>query len=359
MIKNIKLQNFRNYTDLDLDLSKGNIFIGENGQGKTNILEAIYLLSTTRSFRTKDNFLIKNKEGFFTVLGRFEDDDIRVVVENSPLGVKKTFQKKGVKVRLKDVIGDFLAIIFSPEEVSFFTDSPGERRRHFDLLLSQSSKEYLHELSEYKKAMTQRNALLKAIRERRSKVEELSFWNEAILKSGMKLIEKRQQLKEYLNENIQKSYKLLTEKQEEIKVDYKSAALTRDEFERKLKEEEFKDIILGATTVGPHRDDFVFLVAGQEAANYCSRGEFRALILALKFCEGNYLEQSLKRKVTYLLDDVFSELDEKRRDLLYSILKDNQFIITTTDRDHIGEDLLGISKVFTVGSGKVSKITNN
>lgn len=355
MLKKIILQNFRNYDYLELNLSRGNIFIGDNAQGKTNLLEAVNFLSNTKSFRTsKDQNAIKEGESFFSILGSLDSGiEIKIISEKVFENIRKTVKRKDIKVSLKSIIGEFISVIFSPEDISFFTDSSQKRRRYLDIVLCQVDKIYLENLIKYKKTLEQRNAFLKALKEGRGNIQELRVWDESLAEYGIYLIEKRDELITFINQNISYFYSKLSLKDELVEIKYISNVISKNIFLENL---EFKlnyDISSGVTSIGPHRDDIIFLKDGKEINIFSSRGELRSVILALKFCEGKYFEEIKEEKATYLLDDVFSELDKTRRNCLFSLLKENQFLITTTDIDHIGKNLLDISEVYIVENGRI------
>jgi len=354
MLKSIRLQNFRNYEKLELELSEGNIFIGKNAQGKTNILEAIYLLSNTKSFRSKDSALIKKEQGFFTVAGIFDEgEDLRIVFEEADGSFRKTYQKKGVKVSGKEILGEFVSIIFSPDDVSFFRDSPGARRRYLDQVLCKVNRTYLEELIKFKKLLEQRNALLKRIKEKNIQKEELYIWDDQLVETASRLVVEREKYLGWVNKEINEIYEKLTGERTKIKATLKTEAKSGDEYKKLLIKNEMADIRAGFTTCGPHRDDILFEKEGFEIASFSSRGECRTVVLAFKFCEGKYFKEKIKKQVTYLLDDVFSELDEERREKLFSMIGDSPFVITTTDRDHVSEEYFQNAKLFIVEEGRV------
>lgn len=357
ILKTIKLKNFRNWDFLTLELNTENILIGGNAQGKTNILEAISLVSTTKSFRAKDIDLVQEKKDFFALEGDFgENKKIRLVVEKNGELSKKTIQRNGKKVKAREILGDFITVLFLPQDVSFFTDSPEVRRKYLDSTLCQADKEYLDNLSSYKKVLEQRNSLLKRIKDNLAAKEDLVVWDEKLILLGIKIIQKRKEYLEISSRYLSEIHPRLMGENENIEIFYQSKAENKDSFARRLNERQDLDIILGATSTGPHRDDVLFSKGGSPVASFSSRGENRILVLGLKLAEGRYFKEKIGKEVTFLFDDVFSELDKKRRDLLLMMVKGNPFVITTTDYDYISKEHLLNPKVLEIKDQKVEEL---
>lgn len=356
-LKHLELQNFRNYKKLILDFGKRTIFFGKNAQGKTNILEAIYLLCTLKSFRSKDMSLISENEIFTSIEGE-TDKKIKVVIQNIDGDVKKTALKNGVKIKGSQFLKSFLAVIFSPEDVELIKASPAIRRRHLDILLCKLDPRYTEALIDFKKTLLQRNALLKNIKLNKSKESDLEVWDKGFLDLGSFIINKRKEFIELINKNIDPFYKKISGTAELVRISYISN-YDVESLEEALKRAKRFDIICGTTSVGPHRDDIRFRKEEKDIREFGSRGEFRTIILALKLCEGDIFEKKLKKEVTYLLDDVFSELDSERRKALLEIIEGKQTVITATELDHIAKEFLKRSEVYEVVDGGIAKKSQN
>jgi len=350
MLKKLKLTNFRNHKSLEIELKKTNVILGPNGVGKSNILEAVSLLSFCRSYR-EDN---KNN------LINWGEDYSRVVADEYELAIsvrpKRQFLLKfrGISYKKADFIGLFLAVVFSPETLSIVTDGPKERRRFLDIMISETNPDYLRGLIEYEKVRKQRNGLLEMIRSGRASDKELVFWDKELTKYGQAIVETRGVVVKKINDRLSQIYQKISGGKEEVSVEYKTN--TGEDFLANLAKNRTTEIALGRTMYGPHRDDLLFKLNGKEAINFASRGELRSIILALKFFELDFLSDyaaSAKKDIQIegpllLLDDVFSEFDEKRRSHLFGLIERYQTIITTTDEEYLSEAVLGDCNVINL-----------
>ncbi len=349
-LKKLQLENFRNYPVYKQKFnSKKNItiFIGENGAGKTNLLEAIYVLSIGKSFRTNTKEeLISWEKDFFRCSGeiQIENDDISLEVFSSPN--KKNFKKNGVNLINNQYIGEFLTVLFHPEDLNILYLAPSLRRKYLDILLSQTDKKYLEALINYKKILKQRNALLSNMQNQFFKQEksfdefnkDLEVWNQNLVDYGDFLIKKRLNFIEFAGKILTNLYNSISDNKNNISVKYKSTVsgdYDKNLFYKELNNKNKRDIIYGATTIGPHRDDLLFFIDEKEFSSTASRGEFRTLLIALKLAEIEFIQEKTGEKPVLLLDDVFSELDIKRQNKLISILESYQTIITATDLEKI------------------------
>lgn len=345
----LQLENFRNYNRYTYKFSRKKNFtvlVGPNGKGKTNFLEAIYTLSLGKSFRTllQDNLIEWNMDYMRCqgkVLADNEETDLEVFYTNYPYK-KKNFKKNDVSLKNSEYLGNLLTVLFHPEDLNMLYLSPSLRRKYMNILLCQTDKKYLDALSKYKKTLKQRNALLTEIRETRFKgkdttklEEDLDAWDTEIIQFGTYIIEKRTELVEFLNKNLQRIYQSISGNKESVETKYKNN--TKDNYEETLKLRRGNDIRNAKTSIGPHRDDLTFTISNKEISKSASRGEFRSLLLAIKLAEIKYIKQKTKRNPVLLLDDVFSELDRKRQTHLLSSIKNCQTIITTTDTGNLGE----------------------
>lgn len=339
----LQLENFRSYSqhthifDPERNVT---ILVGENGRGKTNFLEAIYLLSLGKSFRVnlhddmvewEKPYLRCNAE----VSTRDDEAELEVFYSSSPTR-RKNFKKNGVNLRHSDYFGSLPTVLFHPEDLNMLYLSPILRRQYMDVLLSQTNREYLQSLSKYKQVLKQRNALLHQIRDARFKgqdvavlLADLDAWDHEIALYGQIIIAHRSAFIEFLEKELSGIYREISGGKEHTVAIYQSKVL--DHYLERLTERRDVDILQAKTTRGPHRDDIIFSIDGKEIGSAASRGEFRTLLLAIKLAEIDYIRKHRKLNPVLLLDDVFSELDPGRQAHLLEAIKDCQTIITTTE----------------------------
>lgn len=334
-----------------------NIFYGDNAQGKTNILEAVYLSGTTKSHRgTKDKDMIQfgaNESHIETIV---EKNGIRYQIDmhlkkNSPKGI--AINKIPIR-KASELFGIINIVFFSPEDLNIIKNGPGERRRFIDLELSQLDKVYLNNLSNYNRIINQRNHLLKEIDYNKGALETLDIWDMQLIQYGNKIIERRQKFIEEINKIISNIHKKLTGNREDIKIVYEpsNGALS---FEQALLKNKEKDLRIKSTSVGPHRDDIAFLVSDIDIRKYGSQGQQRTAALSLKLSEIELVKQSIHDTPVLLLDDVLSELDKHRQNYLLDSIHDIQTLITCTGVDEFVNHRFSINKVFHVQNGQVTK----
>lgn len=334
-----------------------NIFYGDNAQGKTNILEAVYLSGTTKSHRgTKDKDMIQfgaNESHIETIV---EKNGIKYQIDmhlkkNSPKGI--AINKIPIR-KASELFGIINIVFFSPEDLNIIKNGPGERRRFIDLELSQLDKVYLNNLSNYNCIVNQRNHLLKEIDYNKGALETLDIWDIQLIQYGNKIIERRQKFIEEINKIISNIHKKLTGNREDIKIVYEpsNGALS---FEQALLKNKEKDLRIKSTSVGPHRDDIAFLVSDIDIRKYGSQGQQRTAALSLKLSEIELVKQSIHDTPVLLLDDVLSELDKHRQNYLLDSIHDIQTLITCTGVDEFVNHRFSINKVFHVQNGQVTK----
>lgn len=334
-----------------------NIFYGDNAQGKTNILEAVYLSGTTKSHRgTKDKDMIQfgaNESHIETIV---EKNGIKYQIDmhlkkNSPKGI--AINKIPIR-KASELFGIINIVFFSPEDLNIIKNGPGERRRFIDLELSQLDKVYLNNLSNYNRIVNQRNHLLKEIDYNKGALETLDIWDIQLIQYGNKIIERRQKFIEEINKIISNIHKKLTGNREDIKIVYEpsNGALS---FEQALLKNKEKDLRIKSTSVGPHRDDIAFLVSDIDIRKYGSQGQQRTAALSLKLSEIELVKQSIHDTPVLLLDDVLSELDKHRQNYLLDSIHDIQTLITCTGVDEFVNHRFEVNKVFHVQSGQVIK----
>ncbi len=336
IIESIKLKNFRNYKTKEFFLSPTtNVFFGNNAQGKTNVLEAVYVCALGKSFRSrKDAELVKFGEDFGIVDISFCDKSRRkninfIVSSNS----KKQIKINGIKqTKISDLLGNLFVVLFSPEDMNFVKGEPNERRRSFDLLISQLSPVYMHVLQEYYKVLEQRNSLLKN-KERNIDYSELDVWDEKLAELNIKIKEIRKEYIEKIKPIFAKYHKEIANQKEDMLIKYRTQVEgSKEEVEKALKDRRIQDLRRGFTSYGIHRDDYIFEINELSLGLFGSQGQIRTAILSFKLAEKDLFYIEKGEMPILLLDDVMSELDGYRREYLYEKLKNCQVLITCTDK---------------------------
>lgn len=333
-ISDIKLNNFRNYNNKEIKLHENiNVFFGENAQGKTNIIESIYLSSIGKSFRTnKEKELIKFEKDKAIVEIEFnkKDRDGKIKIE---IGDKKQIYLNGIKLKkLSELLGNINIVIFTPDDINILKGGPQNRRKFLDVMISQLRPNYMHLLNLYLKTLEQRNNYLKQIKLENKDENLLDIWDEKLIEYGMKIYEYRNEYIKKIQEKIKFIHKDITQNKEEIEIKYFSDANTRQNFLNELKSRRKLDIIKGFTTKGVHRDDFMIYINGKEVEIYGSQGQNRTAVLSLKLSELQVIYDDIGEYPILLLDDFMSELDNKRRKNFLDNIKDIQVIITCTEK---------------------------
>lgn len=353
IITDISVRNFRCIKEVNLDFDHLNIIHGNNGQGKTSLVEAIYLLALTKSHKTShEKEVITTTQEFSSVEANIIEENI-----NTKLQIVVTPQKKMVKVdndeikKLSDYIGSIVVVMFAPDDLSLIKGEPGKRRRFMDLELGQTNKNFIKLLLLYRGVLKQRNELLK-LHQEKEVVDELMF--EVIDDQLTELAEKitliRKEFLTQLNNNIKETHSNLTNNKEIIEIVYKPNV--NQDMKTKLKSRLKLDILRGSTSVGPHRDDFMVLINGEDVSVYGSQGQQRSTTLSIKLGLIDFIKQTTGNNPILLLDDVFSELDENRvNNLVKYIDSDIQTFITTTDLQLLNKDILDEAKLFYVENG--------
>ncbi len=356
LIKKIRLCNYRNYVEEELEFcGSTNILYGENAQGKTNILESIYLCGTTKSHQgSKDREIIKMGE---------DEAHIKLFVEKDGLEHKidmhlKKSKTKGIAIngvpikKSAELVGFVNMIFFSPEDLNLIKNGPFERRRFMDMELCQLDKIYLNNISKYNKVLNQRNHLLKQINRNESLKETLSVWDEQLLRYGKDIIRARKSFIEQLEPIAKQINSKLTGGKEDISVIY-SPDVSLDEYGERLKSFHEKDIYYQTTNCGPHRDDIKFKLNGIDVRTYGSQGQKRTAALTLKLSEIEIVKNKTGDIPILLLDDVLSELDRNRQNYLLDCLSDVQTIITCTGLEEFVNFRIPVNQVYKVVNGKV------
>ncbi len=357
IIKSLELANFRNYEELNISFDKGtNILYGDNAQGKTNILEAIYVSATTKSHKgSKDKEIINFYKEEAHIRTYLEKENVETRVD---MHLRKN-KSKGIAIdgqkikKAADLMGLLNVVFFSPEDLSIIKDGPAERRRFADMELCQLDSFYLYNLNHYNKIIGQRNKLLKNMYFQPELRETLNIWDSQLVSFGSKIIERREQFVKQLGDIIFDIHKKLSGGKEELVIAYEPDVSIED-FEKQMKYNQDKDIRLKQTTTGPHRDDFSFVVNGVDIRKYGSQGQQRTAALSLKLSEIELVKKISKDTPVLLLDDVLSELDSNRQNYLLNSIGNIQTIITCTGLDEFINNRFEINKIFKVTNGTVN-----
>ena len=358
IIKSLELQNFRNYEDLKIDFSSGtNILYGLNAQGKTNILEAIYLSATTKSHKnSKDKEIIKFEKEESHIKTIISKDEVE---EKIDMHLRKS-KSKGIAINNKkikkasELLGLLNVVLFSPEDLGIIKNGPSERRRFIDMELCQLDNFYLYNLNNYNKIVNQRNKLLKDFYLNPDLKETLSIWDSQLVSYGSKIIERRRNFIVQLNTIIEEIHSKLTGNVEKLNIKYEPD-VSEEKYEKELKTNQLRDIKLKQTTVGPHRDDFSFIINDNDVRKYGSQGQQRTAALSLKLAEIELVKKTIKDTPVLLLDDVLSELDSNRQNYLLNNIRDIQTIITCTGLDEFINNRFEINKIFQISNGTIVK----
>lgn len=356
IIKSLELSNFRNYGFLNLTFDRGtNILYGDNAQGKTNILEAIYLCGTTKSHRgTKDRDIVNfdQEEAHIRAYLEKKGEEIRI-----DMHLRKN-KSKGIAIdgtrikRAAELLGIMNVVFFSPEDLAIIKNGPAERRRFMDMELCQLDASYLYNLNQYNRIVNQRNRLLKDLWNNSSMRDVLSVWDEQLADFGEKIIERRVLFAQQLNEIIGGIHHRLSGGREHLSIVYEPDTAP-GELADKIARCQERDIRLKMTSAGPHRDDFAFVADGVDIRKFGSQGQQRTAALSLKLSEIELVKKVTNDTPVLLLDDVLSELDSSRQNYLLNSIGDIQTIITCTGLDEFVNNRFEINRVFQVSNGTV------
>ncbi len=339
-ISKIKLKNFRNYIEQSVDFKEGvNIVYGKNAQGKTNLIESVFLCSSGRSHRTiRDQELIRDGSGSYFV-------EIEGYRKDIPFKIDIYFEKDGKKnikinnlsiKRFGELMGVLNTVIFSPEDLQIIKRGPGERRRFLDILISQTYPSYFYKLQTYMRVIKQKNALLKKNSEKRGNDDLLSVFNKKQAEAGCEIIAERQRFLEEIKHKLLDNHKKLTKDTEILEISYVSSAgkkaEDKDEFFNFLENNKIKEIRTGNCIYGPHRDDIEFMINDRELKTFGSQGQQRTAVLSLKLTEIEIIREMTGYSPVLLLDDVMSELDLARKRHLLENISTRQALITGTEK---------------------------
>ncbi len=367
-IDSLVLHNFRNYLCLKLSFDNHfNLFIGANGQGKTNLIEGINFLATGKSLRTrneeelilwgKDNCSVSAKVGY-----SHRESSLQISLHAADR--KKTYSVNGLMQKKRDFTGKLTTVIFTPDDLAIVKGAPGIRRKFIDDEISKVSPVYENEINRYQHVLRQRNYLLKTHRKKILGSDELIGWNEQLALLGAKIVSKRFSVIRRLSLLSRLAQRRLTKRTESLDINYHSSFMAQDQdytdlplltelFLNNLSEKKEQEACLGQTLTGPHRDDFYFILNGRDARFFASQGQQRTLVLSLKIAELEFIKGETGEFPVLLFDDVFSELDEDRRNALLDVLDSRiQIFISGTEADKLGK-IKASGKLFQVVGGEV------
>lgn len=365
ILRKIKLVNFRNYANLNINFSKNiNIIIGDNAQGKTNLLESIYTLALTKSYRTtNDANLIRNNQEKFIVVGEIKNNSIF-----KKLSVELHNNNKIVKLndnivnKISDYIGNLYVILSSPDDLQIIKGSPSERRNFLNIEISQLSSNYIKKYNEFNKILKMRNDYLKLLLTNNlSDYSYLDILTNNLIERELDIYIERNNFINNINENLSKIYENIMDisnlkilYQPNIEINDFDRDNLREILKDKYKKNIKREILMGMTLYGPHRDDFTFIIKENDIKIYGSQGQQKIAFIALKFAEIPIFEEKTGTKPVILLDDIFSELDKKKKNRLMKYINDDyQVIITSNDTKDIGKEILMNSKIIKVKDGKI------
>ena len=351
-LKRIKLVNFRNYQQQEIELSPNmNLFFGENAQGKTNILEAVFLCAIGKSFRAKKEkelINLEKKQAFVEI--EYEKSDrsgkIKIILDDK----KNIFLNDIKQSKLSDILGKINMVMFSPDDIEILKSSPAKRRRFLNIMISQLRPHYVHSLNMYQKTLEQRNNYLRQIVKENKPEEMLEIWDESLANYAKEIYEYRNEFVGKIKEKISDIHSQITDRQEELKLKYISDCENKENYKEELIKSRKTDIERGYTSKGIHRDDIYFFINKKQVNIYGSQGQNRTVILSLKLAELEIIKEETEEYPILLLDDFMSELDGKRRENFLKNIENTQILITCTEEFTICEKMC---KTFQVKNGNV------
>lgn len=362
IVEKLELKNFRNYENLEIDFSPDiNILYGDNAQGKTNVLEAIYLCSTTKSYKgSKEKDMVKIST---------DESHLRMYIKKNGISHKtdmhlKTQGRKGVAVdgipikKSSDIYGLVNVIFFSPEDLSMIKNGPGERRKFMDAELCQINRLYLQYLSNYNKVLDQRNDLLKQMGNRRDLIDTLDIWDNQLIEYGSFIIEAREQFITDIDYLVKDIHTNISGGKEVLSCTY-DPNTTKETFRDNLLKARERDIYSKNTSVGPHRDDISFFIGDENIKLFGSQGQQRTAALSLKLAEIELVKKKTGDNPILLLDDVLSELDRNRQHCLLDFINDIQTVITCTGLEEFVNNRSKINNLYKVTKGTIEKINSD
>ena len=353
-IKEITLENFRNYGFQKIELNENvNVFFGDNAQGKTNILEAIFFASLGKSFRTnKEKELIKENEKKAKIKIIFFKDNRNKKIEVE-IEEKKKFLINDIPLKkLSELVGNINVVLFTPEDIEILRNEPIRRRKFLNIMISQLRPKYIHLLAEYNRTLEQRNNYLKLIKYENKSIDNLEIWDEQLVNLGLNIYDYRKEFIEKINRKILQIHLNTTNNKEKIEIKYKSN-ISKNNFKEKLLKNQKLDIDRGFTSIGVHRDDFEIYINNKNVSIYGSQGQQRSSIISLKLAEAEVVYEEIEEYPIILLDDFMSELDKKRVKGFINNIKNNQVLITCTEKINLDNMVYNL---FEVSNANVKNI---
>ncbi len=366
IVKSLILENFRNHKDTKIDFSDSfNIIYGNNGQGKTNILEAIYLCATGRSHRTsKDTELVRFGSDYYNINTHVYNNGLERNINMKYLNnQKKQIQINEIPIKkLGLLMGNLYAVLFAPEDLSIIKQGPGERRRFVDITLSQIKPTYFYNLQLLAKILKHRNMLLKNLYSKTGLIDTIDIWNNKLAEVSANIILERKKFATVLSEIAQKQHKFITNDREIITFNYDCNFNYQDSekkneiieiYTKQLEKSINRDISVGYTSIGPHRDDYDILINNNSLKLYGSQGQQRSSVLSIKIAEIELINKETGKYPILLLDDVMSELDENRQKYLMDSIRSVQTFITCTNYMHFKNLLETSARYYEIENGFV------
>ena len=366
-ISRLNLRNFRNYESADVDFAPSiNFITGNNGSGKTNILEAISILANIKSFRNISDYdMVKWKYSSYYTSAEVMEDALRKF--EIGFSFENDRNRKKLKIddveirRASDYYGKFLVVVISPGDINIINNGPDERRHFFDSVISKIDQEYFEKLNEFRKTVTNRNSLLKQLRERKiSDIRQLDPWDMIFAEKAAYITGKRENFTGSFRDAFVLNYKRIASGDIAPNIKYINTLGASDEktILRKLKERRTKDIFIGSCGIGPHRDDFLLKNSdGVHFINYASQGQKRTAAISLKVSECDIIKGMLNKEAVILVDDIFSELDENRRKNMVNLLsRENQVIFTMVNINFIDNDIIDGSKRYEISDNYIRSL---
>ena len=365
-ISDIELTQYRNFENIHLELTEGlSIISGNNGEGKTNLLESLYLISIGKSFRARNDLELihqtdSNKISKYTPLTNIhgvtkynnEKNNILIVIPSDG-NQSKQIKYNGIGISASQLVGRTPTVLFTAQDMDIVLGSPGKRRQFLDIFLSQINQEYLQKLQKYQQILVQRNSLLKSIRDQQSTKEELSYWNSELVDLGTFIIDKRKEIINLINKEIQDIHSVFSPT-EQLLFKY-IPSVAGEKFQDLLNSTINQQIATGVTDIGPQRDNIIISINDSSAYNFASRGQAKNIVLSLRLTEAKIIQSTINLQPILILDDILSELDEFRRArIIEKIYEYNQAIVTTPEPNLIGTQYT--SHIIRLANGKISNL---
>ena len=361
-IHRLKLLNFRTYERLDIIFGNYNIIYGNNGEGKTNLIESIYVLALTKSFRgSVDKVLIMNNKDFTKIEGEVEDiytDSYKIIIKDN--GKNVMINNNSIH-KLSDYISKINVVLFNPDDLRIIKDTPNTRRKNLNLDISQINNSYLKNLNNYNKILKQRNMYLKSMYFNANKSNDyLDVLTNKLIDLGIKIYDARNRFIEMVNSNIKDIYKDITGV-DGLNIVFKSdfSNLSKEELVAKYQDIKEKDIMFGKTNIGIHHDDIIFKLNDKVIKDYGSEGQQKNAVISYKFAVLNIFRELKGSYPIFILDDLFSELDKSKINNILNIINDDvQTFITTTEIDKVNKHIVDKSKLIEISNGIIREVSN-